>query len=375
MDEQTETLKKTVLADEHMKLKAKMVNFGGWYMPVSYEGVLAEHHTVRTQCGLFDVSHMGEIRVTGADAENFLQYLTINDINRLAPGLSQYSALLNFEGGMIDDIIIYRIEESDFMICVNASNIEKDFAWIQKIATDFDVSVINQSSQWSQLAVQGPTSMQVLKEILSKDDAQILDKTKFTQFFDTEIFGEPSFVARTGYTGEKGYELYVPNKITTELWQRLLSTSARTGIKPIGLGARDTLRLEACYLLYGNDMNEQVSPLEAGIEWVIRWDCGEFVGKDALEKQNIVGLEKTMMAIVMEDQGIPRHDMEIFASNKSVGRITSGSVFPTVGGAGGLALINPNKVTLGDKVEVDVRGKRRLAKVVKKPFYAAKTRT
>ncbi len=366
---------KTPLYEAHKALKAKMVPFGGWLMPVSYAGVLAEHKAVRERCGVFDVSHMGEVFVTGPEATRFLQSITINDIDRLSDGTGQYTAILHPTGGMIDDLIIYRLKASEYLICVNASNTAKDYSWIKKQSEKTGgVSVINESENFSQLAVQGPNSQAVVGTLVGAAEKAKFGALPYMGIMEVNLFGMKSYMARTGYTGEHGYELYVPNEVAANLWTAILEQKDRHGVEPVGLGARDTLRLEACYLLYGNDMNDDVSPLEAGIAWACRLDKGNFLGKDALIKQKEAGLTRQQFAFKMEDDGIPRHDMLVFKGGEEVGKVTSGSVLPTVGGAGGMALLNPRKVALGDQVEVDVRGKRKLARLVQKPLYKAKVK-
>lgn len=363
---------KTPLYDQHVSLGAKMVPFGGWKMPVSYEGVLAEHKTVREKCGLFDVSHMGEVRVSGPETVKFLQWLTINDITKLGDGQGQYSAILNENGGMIDDLIIYRLSKDEFFICVNASNAEKDFQWIKAKSSGFNVKVANESSQWAQIAVQGPTSLETLAPLLGAASAQ-LKELPYTNIMHATICGEKALVARTGYTGEWGYEIYVPPTIASKVWMALLENGPKTGVKPIGLGARDTLRLEACYLLYGNDMNDTVSPLEAGIGWATKLDKGEFIGRPVLLKQKETGVKRKMVAFKMVEDGIPRHGMQVKAPGGRLGEVTSGSVLPTVGGAGGMALVDAT-LAEGDEFEIDVRGTMKRAKIVMRPIYAARVK-
>ena len=365
---------RTPLFDAHKALKAKMIPFGGWDMPVSYTSVLQEHKAVRETCGVFDVSHMGEVTVKGKGAEAFLQAITINDIKKLGDGAGQYSAILNPQGGMIDDLIIYRLTAADYMICVNASNVDKDFLWIKEQATKFkDVTVENESPTYSQLAVQGPNAPQAVAALLSSGDTKRLEALAYTHIMTATIQGQKALVARTGYTGERGYELYLPNSVAHAVWDALLATASKTGVQPIGLGARDTLRLEACYLLYGNDMNDDVTPLEAGISWAVAIDKPDFIGKAALVKQKELGLPRSMFCFTM-DEGIPRHDMAVYKGSDLIGKVTSGSVLPTIGGAGGMALLDPKKVKVGDEVEVDVRGKRKLARLVKKPLYKPKVK-
>lgn len=371
----TDNVLKTPLFDAHKALKAKMVPFGGWMMPVSYTSVLAEHKAVREKCGVFDVSHMGEVFVTGPEAGRFLQGITINDIERLTDGTGQYSAILHPNGGMIDDLIIYRLKSNEYLICVNASNTDKDYSWIKKQSERMGgASVSNESESFSQLAIQGPNAKAVVETLVGPADKVKFGALPYMGIMQLNFFGKKSYLARTGYTGEHGYELYVPNEVAPMLWTAVIELKDRYGVEPIGLGARDTLRLEACYLLYGNDMNDEVSPLEAGIAWACRLDKGDFVGKQALIKQKEEGLKRNLFAFKMEEDGIPRHDMLVFKGGEEVGKVTSGSVLPTVGGAGGMALLNPRKVQVGDVVEVDVRGKRKLARLVQKPLYKAKVK-
>jgi aminomethyltransferase len=366
--------RKTSLFDEHVKLGGKIIPFGGWMMPVQYEGVLAEHRTVREACGIFDVSHMGEIRVKGPDAAKYVQYMTINDVNRLGDGNGQYTATLNEQGGFVDDLIAYRLKADEFFLVVNASNTDKDYAWFAKNASRFNVKVTNESDQWSQVAVQGPNAPAAVAELLSASEKEQLLALKYTGIMSAKICGTEVLVARTGYTGEKGYEIYMPHSVARQVWNAFLATAPRTGMKPIGLGARDTLRLEAGYLLYGNDMNDTVTPLEAGIQWAVRMDAGDFSGKSVLEKQKTEGLKRHLMCFKMEDSAIPRHDMEVYVNNELVGKVMSGSALPTVGGSGGMALLDPRRVKEGDLVEVDVRGKRKAARIVKRPLYSAKVK-
>lgn len=372
----SDTNKKTPLYEFHRSLKAKMIPFGGWLMPVSYSTVLTEHKAVREQCGIFDVSHMGELFVTGREATAFAQKMTVNDVLRLTDGSGQYSALLHPHGGIIDDVIVYRLTGEKYLFCVNASNIEKDFEWLHAAARDIPgVTVTNASPNWSQLAVQGPTSKKAVGALIPQADKALFENLEYMQIMPAKLGGAEALVARTGYTGEWGYELYIPNAAAGPIWQELLAQSGETGLQPIGLGARDTLRLEACYNLYGNDMNDTISPLEAGIGWAVRMDAGEFIGKAALEAQKTQGVPRSLLAFVMEDDGIPRHDMEVFTLHgERLGVVTSGSVLPTVGGAGGLVLIDAGKGRVGDQFHVDIRGKRKLARLTKKPLYKAKTK-
>lgn len=392
-DQEKNPARKTALYETHLKYGAKIVPFGGWNMPVSYGSVLNEHHAVRNGCGLFDVSHMGEIVVSGPSSLNFLQRLTINDLSKLRIGEGQYSAMLHESGGMIDDIIVYRLAAETYFICVNASNIEKDFQWLFQNAKDRSgVRVEDQSNSWGQLAIQGPHSLLALSSIF--DDKQ-LKSLQYMQIMETSFRGLRCLIARTGYTGERGYEVYSPPSTLPPMWESLMETADKTGIKPIGLGARDTLRLEACYLLYGNDMNDEVSPLEAGIGWACKLEKGDFIGATALRSQKTEGLKRKLFAFKMIDDGIPRHDMRAYSNSKaslvsaetctsqdftsdlkniSLGWITSGSVLPSVGGAGGMALLDPHQVKIGDRFFVDIRGKLKAAVITERPLYKAKVK-
>jgi aminomethyltransferase len=361
--------KRTQLFDEHLKSNAKIVPFGGWDMPVSYTSVLLEHAQVRNSCGIFDVSHMGEIFVSGKGAFDFLQKVTINDVSRLNLGQGQYSALLNETGGMIDDLILYLIAPDMFLLCVNASNIEKDYNWLKKHCPA-SVSLKNESSAWSQIAIQGPKSREALSSFLEGKDIVEAQNLNYMNIFSVSMAGHEAYLARTGYTGELGFELYLPNAAVRDVWKKLLQLDF---IQPIGLGARDTLRLEAGYLLYGNDMDESTSPIEAGIGWAVRLEKGDFLGRAVIEQQKRNGAPRKMMAFKLEDPGVPRAGMDIYLGDQVVGKVMSGSVLPTLGGAGGMALLLADSAKLGDKITVDVRGKRKLATVLKRPLYVSKT--
>ena len=379
--------KKTPLYEAHRTLGAKMLPFGGWLMPVSYKGVLEEHRQVRNGSGLFDVSHMGELRVKGTGAEAFLQQATINDLDRLSDGKGQYTALLNKHGGVIDDLILYRLKSDDYLLCVNASNIEKDYLWLagllkdrqttgsgmtgEAAVTGDDVTLSNDSSDWAQLAVQGPKTKEALEAVFDSDTLSALQGLTYMGICNGRFEDRELLIARTGYTGEFGFELYLPSELAPGLWSTLLKKS-HGQLAPIGLGARDTLRLEACYLLYGNDMNESVTPLEAGIGWATRLDKEYFVGKEALQQQKTSGVPRRLVAFRLEEAGIPRQGMTVFKDDTSVGTVTSGSVLPSLGGAGGLALVRSEVSTVDTELRVDIRGKRKLARVVKKPLYSAR---
>lgn len=369
--------RKTPLNSCHRALGAKMVPFGGWDMPVSYEGVLAEHAAVRNQCGIFDVSHMGEIRVMGPEAQKFLLGLAMNDVSKLKTGEGQYSGLLLPTGGMIDDMIVYRLGDEEFFICVNASNADKDFSWIHEHAHGIQVTVTNESDSWAQLAIQGPNSLEATLPLFALSDHGAIRGMAYMNILPLMLMGQQALIARTGYTGEKGYEIYLRPVVAEKAWKAALETAPKTGIKPIGLGARDTLRLEACYLLYGNDMDDMVTPLEAGVAWAVKLsDRGDFIGRDPLLIQKQEGLPRKIFAFKMLDQAIGRAGMEVFLNGKLCGKVTSGSPLPTLGGAGGMALLSSKcGISIGSKVEIDIRGKRKLAEIVTRPLYSARVKS
>ncbi len=367
-----EELKTTPLYSVHRKLKAKTASFGGWDMPISYEGVLAEHKHVRQVCGVFDVSHMGEIFVSGPDALIFLQYYTTNDVSRLAVGNGQYSVLSTPAAGFVDDLFIYRVAPEIYMLCVNASNVAKDFQWLVYHNEGYNVTLSDQSSQWAQIAIQGPKSQECLMTLLNQADRENVDLLKYTDIVATEFFGQKGYTARTGYTGEWGYEIYLPNAVAERAFTTLLE---QTPAKPVGLGARDTLRLESCYLLYGNDMNETITPIEAGIGWAVHFDKGDFSGKAIMEAQKNDRIpSRKMVAFRLEGHGIARHGMDIFKDDRKIGVVTSGSFLPSLGFSGGMALIEKDGGQLGDSFEVDVRGTRKPARIMKRPLYAPKVK-
>ena len=358
--------KKTPLFEAHKKQNATMSAFGEWSMPLYYQGVLAEHHLVRESVGFFDVSHMGELSIQGSQALEFLQYISINDVAKLSVGQGQYSCFCNDLGGIVDDLIIYRLAENDYLVCVNASNTQKDYQWALKQSERFsDLTVKNTSDNWGQIAVQGPHSLKLLQSIFPKDE---LESLAYMKIKPTSLNEHSCLIAQTGYTGEKGYEIYLPTEATLSMWEQLCRLSKNHNGGPCGLGARDTLRLEACFLLYGNDINEETTPLEAGIGWALKLEKKDFIGKKWLLEQKKQGKRKKLVAFKMIDPGIARHGMEIQQGDTKVGFVTSGSVLPSVGGAGGLAMINCETDTQ-EKLYIDIRGKQKVAKVVKRPLY------
>lgn len=365
-------LMRTPLNDDHRRLAARMVDFGGWDMPVQYSGVIDEHKIVRTSVGLFDVSHMGELIVSGRGANDFLQRMVTNDITKVAIGQAQYSALCKEDGGVVDDIIVYRRGLDSFLICVNASNATKDENWLRAHLPSSGVVLENQSDDYAQIAVQGPRSRELVQQVVDINISQL----KYYWFAEGKVLGQPSIIARTGYTGELGYELYVPAAGASRIWTALVEGAHKFGGKPCGLGARDTLRLEMGYLLYGNDMDESISALECGLGWVTKFAKGEFMGSKALAAQKEAGLRRQLIGLQMTDKAIARHGYKVFSAmegGQELGWVTSGTVGPSLGLNIGMAFVTPEFSALGTELFIEIRGERKSAKVVKKPFYGQGT--
>ncbi len=365
-------LNKTPLNKAHRAAKARMVEFGGWDMPVQYSGVIDEHKTVRSAVGLFDVSHMGEVVVTGRGALEFLQRMVTNDLSKVVIGQAQYTALCYDNGTLVDDIIVYRRGHDTFFICVNASNADKDFAWLKEHQPKQGVILENLSADYAQIAVQGPRSRELLSEIV---DIKVND-LKYYHFSEGKVLGVPALIARTGYTGELGYEIYVPANSAENIWNALMNAGEKYGVKPCGLGARDTLRLEVGYLLYGNDMDNTTNALECGLGWVTKFDKGDFIGREALLKQKEAGLKRKLVGFEMIDKAIGRHGYPLFLSEENpeaVGVVTSGTLGPCLGKNIGMAYVPTEISTLGAEFFIEIRGERKKAKVVKKPFYTQGT--
>ena len=360
-------MKKTPLNQLHKDLGARMVEFGGWEMPVQYSGVIEEHLAVREAAGLFDVSHMGEIEVTGADALPFLQYLTTNNAARLVDGQVQYTALCYPDGGVVDDMTLYRRSADHFMFCVNAANTDKDFAWMEKVLAESgltDVNLTNASDDYAQIALQGPKADQILAPLTDTDLAAI----SYYHFAMGEVAGVPMLISRTGYTGSGGFELYLPPASAENIWQRLTEVGKPHGLMPVGLGARDTLRLEKGLALYGHELSPEISPLEAGLGWIVKLDKGDFVGRDALLAQKENGVPRRWVGLRMIDRGIPREHYPVYAGERQVGVVTSGTMSPSLKVGIGLALVETPYAKLDGEVEVGVRGRRLKAKLVRTPF-------
>ncbi|MBL7686345.1 MAG: glycine cleavage system aminomethyltransferase GcvT [Deltaproteobacteria bacterium] len=356
---------KTPLFEEHQKLKAKMVPFGGWEMPVSYSGVLKEHQAVRMKAGLFDVSHMGEILIEGPQALDFLQYITSNDLNRIVDGQCQYNLLMNPQGGVVDDIIIHRLSDQRFFLCVNASNTEKDFNYINALQNDFQVTVRNQSAQYAQLALQGPLAQKILKPFIDFD----LSTLKTFYFQETKLKQIPVLIARTGYTGEDGFEIYLPPEAAASVWNDLLHEGNPLGLLPCGLGCRDTLRLEMAYPLYGHELSDSITPLEAKLAWVVRLEKENFLGKEILVRQKQEGLSKKRIGFVMLEPGIAREKYLIFSGGKGIGEVCSGTYSPSLDKSIGCGYVPESFSKIGTKIDIEIRGKMKKAAVVETPFY------
>jgi aminomethyltransferase len=356
-------MKQTPLHGRHQALGARIIDFGGWAMPVQYSGILDEHKAVRSAAGIFDVSHMGEVRFHGPRAAEAVQRIVTNDVGKLVDGMAMYTCACLPSGGIIDDLIVYRKTADHFMIVVNASNIDKDVAWFHEQA-DALTTVDNLSDELSLLAVQGPNAV-ALVQSLTPDPVALLGSFRFAE---ATVAGIATHVARTGYTGEDGFEIFVQNSQAAALWDKLLEAGQSFGLKPIGLGARDTLRLEAKLSLYGNDIDDEHTPIEAGLGWVVKGKG--FVGEEALARQKAEGVARKLVGFVMKERGTARHGYDIVDGHGAkIGVVTSGSIGPTVGGNIGMGYVPSALAEPGTTLTVDCRGKRAAAEVVKGPFY------
>ncbi len=363
--------KQTFLHDKHVALGARMVDFAGWDMPVQYSSIIEEHKTVREAVGIFDVSHMGEIIVFGDDAQPFLNKLVPQDISKLADLKAVYCQLTNKKGGIIDDLIIYKLEENKYLIIANASRIDEDLNWMVRNKCGFDVSIVNESHNYSLLALQGPKSCELIKTL------GVENLPEFFHIKRSELFNINVWISRTGYTGEDGVEILVRNEFSEYLWDKLLASGESFGIKPIGLGARDTLRLEAGLHLYGNDLDENTTPVEAGLSWsVCKTKTEDYNGKNAIEKQLKDGVEKKLIGFKMLDKSIARHEYEIFFNDERVGIVTSGGVSPIRGENIGMGYVkNLDKLAVGSTIQILIRKKLDNAEIVKRRFVEKKNKT
>ncbi len=357
--------KRTPIYEEHQAAKAKLIDFGGWEMPVQYAGVIAEHHAVRNKAGLFDTSHMGEIDVRGKDALAFVQMLITNDASKLHDGKILYSPMCYPTGGIVDDSLVYRYDTEHFFIVVNASNADKDYAWMLEQAKNFEVTVDNVSDQYVQLALQGPLAETILQRITQVD----LSKIIYYTFTHGEVDGVPCLISRTGYTGEDGFEVYCAPEFGRQLWRKILEIGASDGVQPIGLGARDTLRFEARLPLYGNELGAEITPLEAGIGFFVKLDKEDFVGKAALQLQKEQGVPRKLVGLEMVGRGIARSHYPLQKDGEEIGFVTSGSFSPTLNKNIALGLIRSDLAVQGDVLDVMIRDKAVQAKIIPSLFY------
>ena len=365
----TGSLKKTPLNARHRALGARMVEYGGWDMPVEYSGISDEHQAVRTRAGLFDVSHMGEIEIAGRDALRAVQHITTNDASRLAIGQAHYSALPTPEGTFVDDVLTYRLADEHYLLVVNASNIVKDYNWIVKqIAGMGDAAAVNTSSRYALIALQGPVAREVLQPLTGINLADI----KYYWFTTGEVAGVRVTVSRTGYTGEDGYEVFVPPASAERVWDAILTAGRPAGVIPAGLGARDTLRLEAAMRLYGNDIDETTTVLEADLGWTIGWKKENFIGADVLRRQKQEGVSRKLAGFEVLDRAIARHGHEVYLDGLKAGIVTSGTQTPYLKKSIGMAYLPADRCAAGQAFEIDVRGRRVRAQVVPLPFYKRK---
>ncbi|MFD0677862.1 MULTISPECIES: glycine cleavage system aminomethyltransferase GcvT [unclassified Paenibacillus] len=364
-------LKRTPLFPIYKQYGApRVIDFGGWELPVQFYGIQKEHEAVRQRAGLFDVSHMGEVMVTGRDALTYLQNLTVNDVSKLMDGQAQYSLMCYENGGVVDDLLVYRLSQERFMLVINASNIEKDVEWMQQQLTG-DVTLDNISEQTALLAIQGPAAEKILGKLTS---APLKELKGFSFFSDTVVGGVKALVSRTGYTGEDGFELYINSSDAQALWEQIMEAGEEQGLMAAGLGARDTLRFEAKLPLYGQELSAGISPLEASLGFFVKLDKGDFIGRAALVKQKEDGVPRKLVGIEMIDRGIPRSHYPVYADGKLIGEVTTGTQSPTLKQNLGLALIDTEYSKLGTEVWVEIREKQLKAVVVKAPFYKREMR-
>ena len=361
----TTNLKATPLLGLHKELGAKLVPFAGWNMPIQFAGVLSEHTCVRERVGLFDVSHMGEIEVKGKDAKNFLQFLLSNNVEKMFDGSILYSLMCYETGGVVDDLLAYRFSENHYFLCVNASNSDKDYDWIARHASSFSVNIKNTSSETSQLALQGPDAKNVLQSLCGIS----LDDLSYYNFRKGMVNNVESLISRTGYTGEDGFELYLSPEKVSEVFRSLMEQGRSYGIQPIGLGARDTLRIEMGYPLYGNEIDNNPTPLDAGLGWVIKFDKGEFLGRGSLLKQKEQGSpRRKLVGLKLLARGVPRAHYQVFKNGESVGEVTSGTFSPTLNTGVGLCYVSSEYSDIGNHLDVKIRDQLVATEVIQLPF-------
>lgn len=358
-------MKRTPLYEQHVRAGGKMIDFGGWELPVQYTGIVEEHRRVRSAAGLFDVSHMGEISVTGKDAGHFLNRMLTNSIDGGQRGRVVYSPMCYPDGGVVDDLVVYIFDESSYLLVVNAANTQKDFQWLKENSRG-EAEIRDISGEYAQIAIQGPGSVQILQKLTRTD----LTGLKFFRFSaGLDLCGAKALISRTGYTGEDGFEIYVSPESSGAVWEALLEAGGAEGLVPAGLGARDTLRFEAALPLYGHELSGEISPLEAGLHRFVKLDKESFTGREALRRQAEKGTERRLAGLEMVDRGIPRSGYEVYANGAPVGIITTGNYSPTLGKNLGLALLGSNYASVDTEVEVVVRNSPLKAKVAPLPFY------
>ncbi len=360
--------RKTPLFDVFEKYGGKVVDYSGWALPVEFEGLIPEHEAVRNAAGLFDVSHMGEVTVKGPDAFSFVQNLVTNDVSLLEDNKILYAMMCYADGGIVDDLLVYRFTEDYYFIVINAGNVEKDIAWMIKQSKGYDIVFADLSNETAELAIQGPFAQTILQKLTDKN----LDEVGF--FYcarDIEIAGVNCLISRTGYTGEDGFEIYIKPDKAVYIWEKLFEVGAVDGLKPVGLGCRDTLRFEASLPLYGNELGADISPLEAGLGYFVKLDT-DFIGRDALAKQKEDGLKRKTVGFEMKGRGIPRHEYKIFSGEEEIGYVTTGYYSPTLKKSIGLGLISADYASMGGTIEIGIRKKKVAAEIISKRFYQKK---
>jgi aminomethyltransferase len=363
-------MKKTLFYEMHKNAGAKIVEFAGFEMPIQYpQGILHEHHVVRKNVGVFDVTHMGEFEVKGKDALNFVQKITVNDASKLTDGKVQYSAMCRTTGGIVDDLLVYRISEDFYMLVVNGANVDKDWAWACENNVGFDITLTNVSDEVNLLAVQGPESLKTLQKLTDVDMSPIV----YYSFVPGTLAGHEMIISRTGYTGELGFELYFRGDLAVaeHVWSEIFKAGEEFGIEPVGLGCRDTLRLEKGFALYGNDIDESTNTIEAGLGWITKVDKGEFNGKSVIVDAKTNGTSRKLVPFVVNaERFIARHHYKIFADGNEIGFVTSGNLSPTLDKPIGMGYVTKEYSKLGSKIEIEARGKLFPAEVVKLPFVS-----
>ncbi|RKZ33490.1 glycine cleavage system aminomethyltransferase GcvT [bacterium] len=356
--------KKTPFYPKHLLLHGKMVEFAGFLMPMFYEGIVPEHMAVRKDVGIFDVSHMGEFYIRGENAHDFIQKMTTNDLDRIEPGQAQYSAMLYDHGGIVDDLLIYRFPDK-YMMVVNAANIEKDFEWLKSHLPETGVELYNASDDIALLAVQGPNAQKVIQKLVNYD----LEQLKYYHHAELEVAGERMLISRTGYTGEDGFELYMSPSVAEKIWDSIFEAGESENLKPCGLGARDSLRLEMKYALYGNDMDENTNPYEAGLGWIVKLEKGDFIGRETIIDAKAQGLSKKLICFELQERGFPRPGYKVYKEGNEIGTVTSGTFSPILEKGIGLAYVPTEYSKSGNTFDVKIRNIMIPAVVVKPPFW------